>query len=143
MFDKILVAVDGSVNSDRAVEAAAELAGKHGSALTTCHVFYIPDYYDTDLSSELKDSVRADAEKILAHAVAVAERSDIPADARLLERGHPADAIVGLASEIGADLIVVGVRGKSRDEARAMGSVSSAVAERAGCSVLLARHKRP
>jgi nucleotide-binding universal stress UspA family protein len=142
MFSKIVVAVDGSVNSDRAVDAAAELAKAHGSDLIVCHVFYIPEYYRTDLSGSLRESVRSDAEKILKHATDVLSRAGASAEARLLSTGHPAEAVVGLAEEVGANLIVAGVRGKSPDQARAMGSVSSEIAESAGCSVLLVRHGR-
>lgn len=142
MFSKVVVAVDGSVNSDRAVDAAAELARAHGSELIVCHVFYIPEYYRADLSGSLRESVRSDAEKILQHATDVLARAGAPAQARLLSTGHPAEAIVELAKEEGANLIVAGVRGKSPDEARAMGSVSSEIADRADCSVLLVRHGR-
>lgn len=142
MFSKIVVAVDGSVNSDRAVDTAAELARAHGSELIVCHVFYIPEYYRTDLSGALRDSVRADAEKILEHATDVLSRAGATAQARLLSTGHPAEAVVELAEKEGANLIVAGVRGKSPDEARAMGSVSSEIADTAVCSVLLVRHRR-
>ncbi len=139
MFDRILVAVDGSVNSDRAVEAAADIAKVRGSALSICHAFHIPEQYKTDLMDELEEALVEDAEKILAHAAAVAERVGTGATTRLLKKGHPAEAIVAQAVEIGADLIVVGVRGRTSDRARAMGSVSAAVSEQARCSVLLVR----
>lgn len=139
MFKKILVAVDGSNNSDRAVEAAAEIAVAHGSGFTICHVFYIPEYYRSDLSGPLRDAVREDAERILEHAKKVATDAGIQAETRLLKKGHPADAILALAEELGVGLVVLGVRGKTPDEARPMGSVSGAVAERAVCSVLLVR----
>jgi nucleotide-binding universal stress UspA family protein len=69
----------------------------------------------------------------------VAQRAGITATTRLLKKGHPTEAIVAYAEELKADLIVVGVRGKAPDRARAMGSVSAAVTEQAGCSVLLVR----
>jgi nucleotide-binding universal stress UspA family protein len=139
MFRKILVAVDGSNNSDRAVEAAAEIAVAHGSEFTICHVFYIPEYYRSDLSGPLRDAVREDAEQILDHARRVATDAGVEADTRLLKEGHPADAILALAEDLDVGLIVVGVRGKTPDQARPMGSVSGAVAERANSSVLLVR----
>jgi nucleotide-binding universal stress UspA family protein len=139
MFDRILVAVDGSTNSDRAVEAAAELARAHGSTLSICHAFHIPDHYKADLADELEDVLEGDAEKILSYAAGVAEKAKAAATTRLLKKGHPAEAVVAYAVELGADLIVVGIRGRTADQTRAMGSVSAAVSEQASCSVLLVR----
>ncbi len=139
MFDSILVAVDGSTNSDRAVEAAAEVARVHGSTLNICHAFHIPDRYKADLADELEDVLEGDAEKILSYAAGVAEKAKVTATTRLLRKGHPAEAVIAYAKELDADLIVVGVRGRNADQARAMGSVSAAVAEQASCSVLLVR----
>jgi nucleotide-binding universal stress UspA family protein len=139
MFERILVAVDGSMNSDRAVEAAAEMARVHGSTLSVCHAFHIPEQYKTDLIDELEEALIGDAEKILVHAAAVAKRAGVTAGTRLLKKGHPTEAIVAYAGELEAGLIVVGVRGKTSDRTRAMGSVSAAVSEQASCSVLLIR----
>ena len=140
MFQRILVAVDGSMNSDRAVEAAAEMARNHGSTLSICHAFHIPEQYKTDLIDELEETLVADAEKILAHAARVAKDAGLEVETRLLKKGHPTEAIVGHAKELGVGLIALGVRGRTPDPTRAIGSISSAVAERAGCSVLLVRH---
>ena len=141
MFDRILVAVDGSTNSDRAVEAAAEVARAHGSTLSICHAFHIPDHYKADLADELEDVLEGDAEKILSYAAGVAEKAGVKAETRLLRKGHPTEAVVAYAGELGANLIVVGVRGRTPDQARAMGSVSAAVAAQASCSVLLVKGK--
>ena len=139
MFKKILVAVDGSSHSDRAVQAAAEMAAAGGAQLTLCHVFYIPEHYRSDLIGELRAAIRKDGEDILAHAVRVAKQSGLEAESRLLEEGHPAEAIIRLAGEESADLIVVGARGKSRDAIRALGSVSWTIAKLAKCSVMIVR----
>lgn len=139
MFEKILVAVDGSVNSDRAVEAAAELARAHGTALDICHAFHIPEHYKTDLADELEEALDADARKILTHAAGVAERAGVESTTKLLRKGHPAEAVLAYADDLEATLIVMGVRGRTPDQARAMGSVSATVAEKSTCSVLLVR----
>jgi nucleotide-binding universal stress UspA family protein len=139
MFERILVAVDGSLNSDRAVEAAAEVAKAQGAELSVCHAFHIPEQYKTDLMDELEEALTADASRILKHAENVAERAGVTAKTKLLRKGHPTEAIVAYAGEIEADLIVVGVRGRTPGQGRAMGSVSAAVAEHAACSVLLVR----
>ena len=56
-----------------------------------------------------------------------------------LQTGPPAETICGRARESGADLIVVGSRGLGVLDRLLLGSVSAAVAQRADCSVLLAR----
>ncbi|MBN2564167.1 MAG: universal stress protein [Candidatus Eisenbacteria bacterium] len=141
MFRKILVAVDGSTNSDRALEAAAELARLEESGLTVCHAFSIPERYRADLADELEESLMADADAMLTHAVGLASKAGVEADRKLLKKSPAAEAIVAFAAELGADLIVAGVRGKTADQARPLGSVSRSIAERAGCSVLLIRRK--
>ena len=139
MFKKILVAVDGSSDSERAVAAAAELAKAHGSELHVCHVFHIPEHYRTDLGEPLRAAIGKDAEDILAHAVRTAERQGVKPTPHLIREGHPAEAIVRLAQELKIGLIVVGVRGRTPDQMRAMGSVSDAVLHAAKCSVLVVR----
>jgi nucleotide-binding universal stress UspA family protein len=139
MFERILVAADGSMNSDRAVEAAAEMARVHGSTLSICHAFHIPEQYKTDLADELEEALVGDAERILSHAAGIAEKVGVTAETKLLKKGHPTEAIVAYAEALEVGLIVIGVRGKAPDRARAMGSVSATVAEQAGCSVLLVR----
>ncbi|MBM3308350.1 MAG: universal stress protein [Candidatus Eisenbacteria bacterium] len=139
MFRKILVAVDGSGHFDSAVAAAARLAACGGAKLTVCHAFYIPESYRADLGDELRAGMRQDAEDILAHAAAVAKEHGVAADTRLLEQPHAAEAVVALAESEGADLIVVGARGHSKDEAWTLSSVSETVARLAACSVLIVR----
>jgi nucleotide-binding universal stress UspA family protein len=142
MFQRILVAVDGSINSDKAVEIAADIARIRGSSLNICHAFHIPEQYKTDLVDELEEALMADARRILSHASAVAEKSGVESQSKLLKKGHPAEAVVAYAAELEVDLIVAGVRGRTSDQARAMGSVSSSIAEQASCSVLLVRPHR-
>jgi nucleotide-binding universal stress UspA family protein len=139
MFKKILVAVDGSSDSERAASAAAELAKAHGSELHVCHVFHIPEHYRADLGEPLRAAIRKDAEDILAHAVRSAERQGIKPAQHLVKEGHPAEAIVNLAQGLQVGLVVVGVRGRTPDQMRTMGSVSEAVARNAKCSVLVVR----
>jgi nucleotide-binding universal stress UspA family protein len=139
MFQRILVAVDGSPDADRAVRAGAEIAKSEGGRLVLGHVSCLPEHYRSHLADELEEAIRADGEKILEHAVRVAADLGAEAESRLLEKDHAAEAILDLAGEVGADLIVVGVRGRTPDSVRPMGSVSEAVTRQARTSVLLVR----
>jgi nucleotide-binding universal stress UspA family protein len=138
MFQKILVAVDGSPDADRAVRAGVDIA-KAGGSLVLGHVSCLPEHYRSHLVDELEEAIRADGEKILEHAARVAEEAGVRPETRLLEKDHAAEALLELADEIGADLIVMGVRGRTPDSVRAMGSVSEAVTRGARTSVLLVR----
>ncbi len=141
MFEKILVAVDGSLDADAAVRAASTIAGCGSSSVDVCHAFHIPDAYRADLADATEDALRKDGERTLSHAVEVARAAGVAATPHFLEKGHPAEAVLKLAADLDASLIVVGVRGKSPDQIRSMGSVSTAVSQGAACSVLLVRRK--
>lgn len=139
MFKSILVAVDGSRDSDIAVRAAVEIARAQGAELNLCHVSYIPPQYTDDLMETLREAIRSDGEEILLHAEKLVESLGVDAKGHLLTKGHPAEAVVDFAKEGNSDLIVVGVRGMTPERRRAMGSVSHSIAENAACSVLMVR----
>jgi nucleotide-binding universal stress UspA family protein len=141
MFDRILVGVDGSRDADGAVRAATTVARAAGASLDICHVFLIPDRYRADLADSVEDALRKDAEDMLGHALRVADEAGVAASRHLLEKNDPAGAILELAASLDVSLIVVGVRGKSPDAVRPLGSVSAAVSQGAACSVMLVRRK--
>lgn len=143
MFSRILVAVDGSSDSDRAVLAATEIAKAHGSSVTLCHVSYIPGHYRDDLVVGLQESIREDGRRILEHAERVASKAGVDTTSRLITSGHPLEGILALADEIDATLIVAGARGKTESRHVALGSVSNGLVTRAECSLLLVRRERP
>ena len=142
MFSNILVAADGSMGSDHAVSAAAEIAGAFDAKLTICHVFHIPEHYRDDLIGPLREAIRKDGEDILAHAVKVAAGFGVEANSRLVSTGHPAEAITALAVELGVGLIVLGARGKSTDGSREIGSIGNAVLAGAKASVMVVRRSK-
>jgi len=141
MFDRILVAVDGSTSSDIAVRAAAELAVAHASTLTVCHVFHLPEHYRTDLVGPLRDAIREDGEEILARAEKLAKKLGTNPVPKMLTGRHPAEAVLALAEELKSELIVLGARGRSNDGSREIGSVGSAVVAGAKCSVMIVRRE--
>jgi nucleotide-binding universal stress UspA family protein len=55
--------------------------------------------------------------------------------------GHPADEVLGLASEVGADLILIGSHGRTGVDRLVLGSTSEKVAREAKCPVMVVRHK--
>ncbi len=145
MFQKILVAVDGSAASFKAVEIARRMI-EEGSAkeVTLLHVvvnhnevmlvngMYMPLDYP-QLYNELNEA----AKKVLESAKAILG-PDIPAE-QLLESGPPAEIICKIAEKENFDLILIGNRGLNRLQRLLLGSISSKVSTLAHCSVLVVK----
>jgi len=135
MFKTVLVAADNSVTASRAVAAAVELVKILGGDL---HVVtaYRPESVKVDkLPDEYMDRVTDPADLLLARlresiVAQGVEASYYPA------AGDAAEAIVKVADQVGADLIVVGNRGM-KGVRRVLGSVPNSVAHQANCSVLI------
>ena len=117
---RIVVGFDGTEGARRALDAAAHLTG-YGSTLAV-------------ISVALKDEV--DAPDPLAEA---RERllKQLVAATYVRRVGDPADEIVAAASDLDADLVVVGRRGGENVARPAPGSVSADVVKRATCDVLV------
>ena len=150
MIGKILVAVDGSQNSDRALDFALDIAEKHGAALMVLNVSETPaigavPMEPTAVSGESmvmfgKDLLKIH-EEILRKAVAHAKivKPEISVSTKLRE-GNPVLEIVSFAKEEGVDLVVVGHQGVGRvKEFFGLGGISEKVAHLAPCSVVIVR----
>jgi nucleotide-binding universal stress UspA family protein len=138
-FERIVVAVDGSDASFHAFEKALELAGLADAMLLALAVEGpLPAYAAT--IGEIEE-VRREKDQFFA---SLAERVRARADAAgvpievELRPGHAADLIVRYATEVSADLIVLGHKGHFvRDHL--LGSTADRVAESAGCPVMIVR----
>ena len=132
MINKILVATDASPASGRAVSFAAQMALVHEAELLILHVIR-----DMQLPAELKeapefeafnnardDMMREIADKILGEAKKRAKKSGVQNVQTAIGSGDPATSLAGFAKRRNIDLIVVGTRGLSKQNAGAMGSVS-------------------
>jgi nucleotide-binding universal stress UspA family protein len=145
MFKSIVVGTDGSETAQQAVGQAAELARLHQATLHLVHA-YRPEpapaasamvaasgglMVDT---TEVAAHLRNEAERVLSEALAVTSGVKVETHCR---SGAAADAIVDVAEEIGADLIVVGNRGMTGARRFFLGSVPNRVAHHAPCSVMI------
>ena len=79
-----------------------------------------------------------DREALLERAVARLRRPGIEVSVRLV-KGRAASVIVDVATEVGADLVILGARGHGAIEEAFLGSVSAEVVDQTHCSVLVAR----
>jgi nucleotide-binding universal stress UspA family protein len=134
---KILLATDGSKDAALAAQAAIDLSNQSGAEL---HVIYVGHGSLTLSPTEY----RAEARERLGELVKEVEEAGgaiAEAHLRMDTQGSMEDEnIVGLAEELGADLIVIGSRGLSGMKRLLMGSVSESVVRHAHCPVLVVRH---
>ncbi len=135
---KILVGYDGSSHSQKAFRHALELAKANQSGLLVLSVA-VPaepavDVEMEDMLEEAEEHFREDFKQLEASA----KEKGVDLETQILV-GHPAEQIIRHAKEWGADLIVVGHRGKGRIAEWLLGSVSKRVTSYAPCSVTVVR----
>jgi len=139
MFAKILVAIDGSPASEKALAAAVELAGRYEAEVIAIGVAEVPEV--VGMMDEV-DELRREAE---AHCAAIGQAAEAFAHSRgvglrsVVVRGHAADAIVRYAEGEGVDLVVVGPHGHTRIARFILGSTSDRLSEHCHCSVLIVK----
>src|SRR4051812_43081493 len=145
MFSRIVVGTDGSETAKQAVREATQLAKQTGASLD------IVSAYDPVPPSRLREE-RLEAPSDIEHAVnpqedvnailteAESEVGGSGVEVRTFPRqGEPADAILDVAEEQDADLIVVGNKGMTGAKRFLLGSVPNKVSHHAPCSVLIVR----
>ena len=137
MFERILIAVDGSPQSEKTILVAVDLAGRYGSAVTVVHVREYERYEGSDV--DLGPPVTAEdlVEGVLARfrAAGVDARGEI----RRVSFGHTAQQIVEVAAGSHTDLIIMGSRGMTEWKSLLLGGVANKVVHHATCPVLLVR----
>jgi len=145
---RILLAVDGSVSSDRATELVAGLALPANSAIRVVAV--LQPFADAlalsyaaagDASANMESEEERDARHLreaIARAETAVRRTGAVVDGYLV-RGRPASAIVDETGAFEADLVVMGSRGHGTIATMVLGSTASEVVDHAPCPVLVAR----
>lgn len=144
---KIMVAIDGSPQSDKAAEEAVRLGSISGSKFKSqvyavmvlpsmkkqSFTDFFPDKPATELPGweEKRDRIFYVVEK-------AAKEADVLLESIVLY-GDPAEELMMLAREKHCDVIVVGSSGKGRVKRTVLGSVSTKVALQAHCSVYIVR----
>lgn len=149
LIRNVLVAVDGSGNSDRALDFALDLAEKFGASITILNVSEslvmsgVPQEsaaYSSGNTAVLAKDLRAIQNEVVSKNVshAKAVKPDLPVSS-MLKEGDAASEIVNAAKDGGFDVIVVGHRGLGKMRERLLGSVSERVAHDAPCSVVIVK----
>ena len=142
----ILLATDGSGDAKLASESAATLAESTGSGLhVVCVGAGLPLYELPDYPARFEEAVEAqrrDARRVLDEQVGAIEGAGTTVEeAHLGEDERPDKAIVELAEDVGAGLVVVGSRGQGGLKRALLGSVSASVVRHAHCPVLVVRDR--
>ena len=139
---KILVAVDFSQTSDRALDAAIVYAKQFGASLDLLHAFTLPvafvSPYEVAIPEGFFDDARKAAIKTLNENVAKAEAAGIAVTGALAEE-QATKAITDYIEQQGIDLLIVGTRGHTGLKHVLLGSVAERTLHRAGCSVLVVK----
>jgi nucleotide-binding universal stress UspA family protein/mono/diheme cytochrome c family protein len=145
VMKRILVPLDFSANSTRALDYAHALAKKFDAALHLVHVCEVPsmltgsmDAYAiayTDWSQQLGEEAERELEKLRPRL------ADVPVSTEVLF-GRPARAIVTAAHTNDVDLIVMGTHGHGPVMHMVMGNVAEHVVRTADCPVLTIRGPR-
>jgi len=139
MFNKILLAYDGSEGSKNAFEKTIELVSKFNSELFILSVGRIPEYAEVISEvEEAKEQAYNYFYKILLEASKKLEEKGIKANT-IIRYGKPGKVIVDVAEELKVDLIVLGIRKHSPLARRLLGATADKVVDTANCSVLVIR----
>ena len=145
MFTRIVVGTDGSETAAEAVRQAADLAKLSGAQLSIVSAYEPVSksrvegeqlHAPADVQHEI--GPREDVNLVLDAAAAVVKKEGLEVRTHPVE-GNPGDAILTVAEETDADLIVVGNKGMTGARRFLLGSVPNNVSHHAPCSVMIVR----
>ena len=148
MFEVIVVGTDGSDSAAVAVRHATALAKQTGGTLHVVSVYRPVSLGSVAIAAsagistvdveDVNRGVAAEGAQVADHAATEAKDQGVKVEKHVVP-GEPADALVSIAKDVGADLIVVGNRGMSGARRFVLGSVPNKVSHHAPCSVMIVR----
>jgi nucleotide-binding universal stress UspA family protein len=145
MFGSIVVGTDGSSTATQAVREAVDMAKATGATLELVSA-YAP-VSESRLRAERRDapedvqwaiSPKQEVELSLSDAAEIARDAGVAVNTHARE-GDPADAILDVAEELNAGLVIVGNKGMTGAKRFLLGSVPDKISHHAPCSVLIVR----
>jgi nucleotide-binding universal stress UspA family protein len=146
VFTRIVVGTDGSDTAAEAVRQAVDLAKLAGATLSIVSA-YEPiskrrvegEKLDAPSDVQYEIGPREDVNLVLDAAAASARKEGVEEVQTHPVEGDPAEAILNVAEETKADLIVVGNKGMTGARRFLLGSVPNNVSHHAPCSVIIVR----
>jgi nucleotide-binding universal stress UspA family protein len=139
MFERILIATDGSKHSEKAAEKAIELAKLSGGKIIALYVIDSSRHFPSaeeamaapmsreisdDIARRLQDRISKEAKEATNYAEGAARLAGVSLEKKIVE-GHPADEILKASSD--ADLVVMGSLGRTGISRYLLGSVTEKV----------------
>ena len=137
-IQRLLVAIDGSDEARRAVQLAADLAGRYRARLVVAHVVPNTEELPSGEFQSFQEAVERAGVELLED---TSEHIRLPVDqveTKLL-RGEPPTALCELADQLDADLVVIGSRGLGAVGRMLLGSVSDRLLHSCKRPVLIVR----
>jgi nucleotide-binding universal stress UspA family protein len=145
MFDSMVVGTDGSETAKEAVRQATDLAERLGAVIHLVSAYEpVPEGRLREERQQVPDDLawmvnpREDVSSTLDQAAEAIKKQGVEVETYARE-GDPADAILDVAEEQDADLIVVGNKGMTGAKRFLLGSVPNKVSHHAPCSVMIIR----
>ncbi len=143
MMKRIMIAVDGSMQSMHAAEMGIDLARLSGAEVTAVYVVdtarltQLPGYMSVQgMKESLMDLMGDESEKAVADVEDMAKSAGVACHKKVAG-GNPADELLKISQEMGADLLVMGSIGKSGLSKFLLGSVAEKVVRHSKVPVLL------
>lgn len=144
---RIMIAVDDSPHSARAVRFVSRMRWPAGSRVLVANVVtpaVTPPKIGGDpgvpLLIEVSEEQRRHADEVVGHAEAELQAAGLPTEKRT-PTGDPRDALLRLAKDERVDLMVVGSHGRTGFAKLLLGSVSSHAVTHASCNVLVVKEE--
>lgn len=143
-MERIVVAVDGSSDADRALDMAADLAGHYGASLTLVTVVpptVIPTFGGPIYEPPNQEALFALYDEMLSNRRTRVQNPRIPRVEVVRREGIVVEELLAYLDKERPDLLVMGSRGLSAGRRLFLGSVSDALVHHAPCPVLVVRHR--
>lgn len=149
MYERILIAIDGSSTSDLALAEAVKLAGEHRARLRIAHIVDATSLFSGDATLvdtvAIEKALTESGRSVLERAAKTAAAAGVQAETRMLEMDQfgqrVADMVAAEAKAWPADLVVVGTHGRRGVSHLFLGSVAEGIARISPAPVLLVRGK--
>jgi len=145
-YRRILVPVDGSESSNRALVAALQLARDSGGRVRAIHHVDELSYLRPSTNPRaVIEAVQADAQHVLAAALAICQSAGVPADTRMVEGlgRRLGEAVADEARAWEADLVAIGTHGRRGLGRALLGSGAEQIIRLAPVAVLVVRDPVP
>ena len=136
---KILIPVDGSNASIRAMSHAVLLAKGLGASVFVYHVFHLPRAAGIVMTKSMKESSEKKIITILNSAKNIALKSDIPCKQQAQGGGNSGKKIIDFVEKYNFDMIVMGSRGMGSAKGVFLGSTSNHVLHKSKIPVLIVK----